>query len=130
MASPTLDGAGSAKMQTLDDAVVQLQHLHAIVERMASAVKNAQPTNGFGPQLRRTGGPMVGLLKGQFGMLSDQVAALLLASTRGGNEQVRVRTLREGIGQLRQALEIATAQVKTKHTPKPDEAKPAADAAK
>jgi hypothetical protein len=120
MAGPILDGAGSAKMHTLDDAIIQLQRLHAIVERMASAVKNAQPTSGFGPQLRRAGGPMVGLLKGQFGMISDQVAALLLASTRGGNEQVRVRTLREGIGQLRQQLEIAVGQVKTKHTSKPD----------
>ena len=115
MAAPTLDGAGTAKMNTLDDAVIQLQHLHTIVERMASAVKNGQPTGGFGPQLRRTGGPMVGLLKAQFGLISDQVVALLLASTRGSNEQVRVRTLREGIGQLRQQLDIAAGQVKTKH---------------
>ena len=124
MASPTLDGAGSAKMQTLDDALVQLQHLHAIVERLASAVKNAQPTNGFGPQIRRTGGPLVGMLKAQFALLSDQVASLILASTRGNNEQVRVRTLREGIGQLRQGLEIAVGQVKNKHAIK-DEPKAA-----
>ncbi len=123
MASPTLDGAGTAKMQTLEAAVVQLQHLHAIVERMASAVKNDQPVGSFGPQLRRAGTPMVGLLKAQFGLVSDQVAALLLASTRGGNDKVRVRTLREGIGQLRQQLDIAVTKVKEQHgpkTPKPE----------
>ena len=120
MAAPTLDGAGTAKMQTHEDALVQLQHVHSIVERFASAVKNKQPTNGFGPQLRRTGGPMVGMLKAQFALIADQMTSLILASTRGSNEQVRIRTLREGVAQMRQQMEIAITQVKNKHAIKED----------
>jgi hypothetical protein len=35
--------------------------------------------------------------------------------TRGSNEQVRVRTLREGIGALRQAIDVAIVRVKENH---------------
>jgi len=67
-------------------------------------------------QMRRAGSPMVGLLKGQFGMIADQVTALLLVSTRGGGEQTKLRSMREGIAQVRTALEIAIAKTKEKHT--------------
>jgi hypothetical protein len=66
--------------------------------------------------MRRAGSPMVGLLKGQFGMIADQVTALLLVSTRGGGEQTKLRSMREGIAQVRTALEIAIAKTKEKHT--------------
>src|SRR4051812_30767319 len=115
-AGPKLDGAGAAKMHTLEDAITQLQTLHGIVERMAIAVRSNQPTQAFGQQLKRAGTPMVGLLKGQFGMISDQVAALLLASTRGGADQVRLRYMREGVAQIRTALEIAMTRTKDAHT--------------
>jgi hypothetical protein len=60
---------------------------------------------------------MVGLLKGQFGMISDQATALLLVASRaGGGDQQRVRSLREAVAQIRQALEIAIAKVKEKHS--------------
>lgn len=110
-----LDGAGTAKMQTLEDALAQVQHLHGLVERMAVAVKSNQPAQFYGSQIRRAGTPLVGLLKGQFGLLSDQVAALLLAATRGGSDQVRLRSLREGVAQLRTQLEIAVTRVKDRH---------------
>ena len=58
---------------------------------------------------------MVGLLKGQFGMISDQVAGLNLLATRGSNEQMRVRVLREGVGSIRLALDIASQRVKENH---------------
>jgi hypothetical protein len=44
------------------------------------------------------------------------VAALNLVAGRGGNEQTKVRILREGVGALKQALEIAAVRVKDKHT--------------
>ena len=80
------------------------------------AMRAQQNTSGIGAQMKRAGSPMVGLLKGQFGMISDQVTALLLASTRGGGEQVKLRTMREGIAQVRTSLEIAIAKTKEKHT--------------
>ena len=113
---PKLDGAGLAKMETLEDATAQVQRLHGLVERMAVAVRTQQDTAQFGAQIRRSGSPLVGLLKGQFGMIADQVSAMLLIATRGGGEQNKVRALREAVAQLRIQLEIAIAKTKEKHT--------------
>ena len=112
---PSLDGAGLAKMETLDDATMQVQHIHGIVERMAMAVRSQQSTAQFGVQIRRAGSPLVGLLKGQFGMISDQVTALLLVATRGGTDQAKLRALRESVAQIRIQIEIAVAKTKEKH---------------
>ena len=114
-AGPQLDGAGQAKMVTLEDASAQLQRLHGIVERMGIAVRGQQNTAQFGQQIRRAGSPLVGLLKGQFGMISDQVTAMLLIATRGGADQNRLRSLRESVAQIRTQLEIAIAKTKEKH---------------
>ena len=65
--------------------------------------------------IRRTLPTLASLLKGQFGMISDQVMALNMGVTRGSNEQVRVRMLREGIGALRQAIDVAIVRVKENH---------------
>jgi hypothetical protein len=48
-------------------------------------------------------------------MISDQVSALHLVVSRGSNEQTRVRVLREGIGAIRQAIDIAGVRVKENH---------------
>jgi hypothetical protein len=116
MALPKLDGAGIAKMEVLEEATNTVQRMHGIVERMAVAVRSQQDTSTFGAQLRRTGQPLVGLLRGQFGLISDLVAALLLSSTRGGGEQNRLRTMREGVAQIRTQVELAVAGVRAKHT--------------
>ena len=113
---PKLDGAGVAKLETLEEASTQIQRMHGIVEHMAMAVRSQQNTAQFGPQLRRVGSPLVGLLKGQFGMIADQVTAVLLIATRSGGDQVKLRSLREGIAQLRIQMEIAIAKTKEKHT--------------
>ena len=118
-----------AKMHTLEEAVTQLQSLHAVVERIAMAVRSNQSTQPLMAQLRRVGQPLAAALKAQFGMISDQVIAMMLAATRGGNDQMRVRALREGIATIRQALEISIAQVKIKHEVH-DEKAEAAKAAK
>jgi hypothetical protein len=114
-AGPKLDGAGIQKMKTLDEAFVQLQRLHGVVETYALALKRNQPTSLYGMQVKRAISPIVGLLKPQFGLISDQVAALNLVAGRGGSEQTKVRLLREGVGSLRQALEIAVVRVKDNH---------------
>ena len=115
MAGPKLDGAGVQKMNTLDSAAAQLQRLHGVVETYALALKRNQPTSLYGMQVKRAISPLIGLLKPQFGLIADQAAALNLVAGRGGSEQAKVRQLREGVGSLRQALEIAVVRVKDNH---------------
>lgn len=124
MSGPKLDGAGLAKMATLDEALTQLTRVHAIVERMAIEVRGQKNTAAFRAQINRAATPLVGLLKGQFGMISDLVAAMLLVLTRGGSDTTRLRALREFVGQTRTALEIAVSKTKELHTVK-DESHPA-----
>lgn len=113
---PKLDGAGQVKMETLLNALAQIQQLHGVVERMAMEAKNMKPISPLVPQLKRVATPLASGLKAQFGLLSDQVTQMLLAATRGGGDQMRVRALREGVAQVRQALEIQVTLVKNKHT--------------
>jgi len=54
-------------------------------------------------------------LKGQFGMIADQVSAMLLIATRAGGDQMKLRSLRESVAQIRIQLEIAIAKTKEKH---------------
>jgi hypothetical protein len=103
-------------METLEKAVAQIQRVHSIVERMAMAVRSNHDTAPFRQQIQRSSAPLVGMLKAQFGMISDQVASLTLVLTRGGGEQNRLRALREHVAQIRTALEIATTKVKEQHT--------------
>lgn len=126
MAGVKLDGAGVQKMKTIDQANVQVQRLHGIVENYALALKRKQPTQLFGLQVKRALTPIVGLLKPQFGLIADQVAAMNLVAGRGGSETTKVRILREGVGALKQALEIAVVRIKDHHAVADDpEAPPA-----
>jgi hypothetical protein len=118
MAGLRLDSAGLNKMKTLDDALLHLQRIHGVVEQYAMAVKQNQPANVFTMNLRRQLPSLAENLKAQFGMIADQVTQLNLSTTRGSSENQRVRVLREGVAQVRQALEIAVAQTKEKHTVK------------
>jgi hypothetical protein len=115
MAGSQVDGAGMAKLKTLEDALTGLQRVHALVERYALAVKQGSNTSQFVHQIRRALEPLVGLLKPQFGVLSDQVASVNLVATRGGSEQMRVRGLREGVASLRQGFDIAERRVREQH---------------
>jgi hypothetical protein len=46
------------------------------------------------------------------------ISAMILGSSRGGGDQQKVRVLREYVGQLRQALDMAATRVKTEHAVK------------
>jgi hypothetical protein len=122
MAGPKLDGAGVQKMKTLEDATTMLHRIHGLVETYAIAVKKAQPTAHYIQQIRRALPPLIGLLKGQFGMIADQIAALNLVATRGANEQTRLRVLREGVGSARISIDIAIVRVKENHAVKETDA--------
>lgn len=116
MGGVKLDGAGVQKMKTLEDALISLQSIHGVVERMAIDVKNQRPLGIAPQQVKRMAVPLQGQLKGQFGMIADQVTAFILASSRGGGgDQAKVRVMREYVGQLRQAIEIAAHKVKEQH---------------
>jgi hypothetical protein len=65
--------------------------------------------------IRRALPTLSSLLKGQFGLIAEQAMALNMGVSRGSNEQVRVRMLREGIGALRQAIDVAIVRVKENH---------------
>jgi hypothetical protein len=115
MAGSKLDGAGIQKMKTIDEAVIQLARLHGIVEQYALSVKQNKPTSLYASQIKRALFPLVGLLKPQFGLIADQVASMNLVTSRGGPDVSKIRTLREGVGSLRQQLEIAVVRIKDKH---------------
>jgi hypothetical protein len=121
MAGPKLDGAGTEKMKTLDESLIQLHRIHGLVETYALAIKRSQPPQTYLMPIRRALPTLASLLKGQFGLISDQAMALSLGASRGSNEQVRVRTLREGIGALRQAIEVAIVRVKDNHAEEKEE---------
>jgi hypothetical protein len=115
MAGLKLDSAGQNKLKTLDEALLHLQRIHGLVEQYAMALKRNQPTSVFVMNIRRQLPTLAANLKNQFGMISDQVTATNLAASRGASEAVRLRQLREGVAQVRQALEIAVTQTKDKH---------------
>ncbi len=127
MAGTRLDTAGLNKMKVLGDAMIQLQRIHGLVEQYAMALKRGQPTSTYSMNLRRQLPTLSENLKSYFGMIADQVMAVNLASTRGSSEQVKVRTLREGVAQIRQAIEMATAQTKDRHTITEDSEKSATE---
>lgn len=112
---PKLDGAGNVKIVTIHESQAILQRCHGIVEGMALDVKNSRPIAGGVQQLKRAATPLIGKLKGQFGMIADVVTAMLLAATRGGGDAQKVRGMREGIASIRTQLEIAEAKVLEKH---------------
>ncbi|MFI5229363.1 MAG: hypothetical protein ACHQWU_09860 [Gemmatimonadales bacterium] len=124
MAGPKLDSAGTIKLKMLDDALLLLTRVHNIVEQYGLALKRNQPTSSYVMNLRRTLPSLAENLKLHFGMISEQVLAVNLASSRGASETMRLRTLREGVAQIKQALEIAITNTKAKHTAK-DEPEPA-----
>jgi hypothetical protein len=115
MAGVKLDGAGVQKMKTLEAALLTLQQIHGMVERMAVEAKAQKGVGVIPQQIKRVAGPLQGQLKGQFGLIADQVSAMILATGRGGGEQTKVRALREYVAQIRTALEISTAKVKEQH---------------
>jgi hypothetical protein len=115
MAGIRLDGAGQAKMTTLDDAVAIHTRIHTIVEQYALSIKRNQPTSHLMQNLKRQMPTLAGKLKGQFGMISDLVTATNMSMTRGASEVIRVRAMREGVAAIKTQLEIAVTQTIARH---------------
>jgi hypothetical protein len=124
MAGLKLDSAGTNKLKTLDEALLLLQRVNGLVEQYALALKRNQPTSTYTMSLRRTLPSLSENLKAQFGLISELVNGVVLASSRGASEQVRLRSMREGVAQIKQALEIAITQTKEKHAVEDDDRSP------
>ena len=121
MATKRLDGAGTAKMTTLDDAVAVQQRIHGLVEQYALSVKQNKPGGAFLQNIKRQVPTLAALLKAQFGMISDLVTSVHMQLTRGSSEQMRVRAMREGMAAIKAQLELAIAHTLQKHEVKEDE---------
>ena len=115
MGGVKLDGARTQKMKTLEEALLTMQTIHGLVERMALDVKNNRGVGVTPGQIKRIATNLQGQLKAQFGLIADQVAGMIIAMGRGGGEQGKVRVRREAVGQIRTALEINAAKVKKDH---------------
>jgi hypothetical protein len=115
MAGIRLDGAGQAKMVTLDDSLVIHQRIHGLVEQYALSVKQAKPNGTYLNNIKRQMPTLAGKLKGQFGMISDLVTQVNMSMTRGSSEVIRVRSMREGLAAIKVQLDIAIAQTIAKH---------------
>lgn len=114
-AESKVDAVGTVKLKTLDEALLLLQRVHGIVEQYAVAYKRSQPTSSYVMNLRRQLPTLAANLKAHFSLISDEVLALNLTTSRGASEQTRVRLLREGVARIRTNMEIAAIQTRTKH---------------
>ena len=110
-----MDGAGQAKMATLEECVTILQRVHNLVEQYALSVKQGKPQSTYLNGIRRQFPVLAGKLKGQFGMISDLVTSVNMQSSRGSAEPIRVRTMREGVAAIKVQLDIAVTQTIAKH---------------
>jgi hypothetical protein len=115
-----LDPAGRLKMALLETASISAQRLHGLVERLASASSKNEPISSYMQQFKRSAPPLVSMLKPQFGMIADLLTQMIVIAGRSGSDQIRVRALREGIGQLKMQIELAGIRVKETHAVKVD----------
>src|SRR3954464_10985677 len=127
MAGLILDSSGTIKMKTLDDAVLMLQRLNGLVENYAISAQKGVPARAMVANIKRQLVTLAANLKTHFGMISDQVTNVYISSSRGASDAGRVRSLREGLAQIKQGIEIGMAQTTKKHGV--EKQKPAATAA-
>ena len=104
MAGLILDSSGTIKMKVLDDAVLQLQRINGLVENYAINAKKGVPSASIVQSIKRQLTTLAANLKSHFGMVSDLVTNLYINSSRGASDQGKVRVLREGMAQIKQAI--------------------------
>ena len=115
MAGLILDSAGTIKLKVLDDAMVLTQRINALTEQLSLNAKKGTPSSSLNMNIKRQLQTLAANLKSQFGMISDTVTNIYVSSSRGASDANRVRVLKEGIGQIKQAIEIGISQTKDKH---------------
>jgi hypothetical protein len=115
MAQTKIDSAGANKLKVLDDGLLLLQRINGIVEQYALALKRNQPASVYVQNVRRQLPTLAENLRSHFGSIADIAISVNLAASRGASEVMRLRVLREGVAQIRQAMDIAVIQTKAKH---------------
>lgn len=115
MAGPKLDGPGTVKLVTLQEAQMKMAAVHSMVERMAVEVKNNKGIGPMGMQLKRIMVPMIGQLKQQFQLISDQLVGMNLISGKGGADTLKIKMYREAVAQVKTQLDIAIVHTIDKH---------------
>jgi hypothetical protein len=115
MAGLILDSMGTVKMKVLDDAVTLLHRINGLNEQVAQNSKRGVSSASQMQTIKRYLNQLAANLKAQFGMISDAVTNLYVQSSRGSSDAVRVRTIREGLAQIKQAIDIGYTQTKDKH---------------
>lgn len=115
MAGLILDSMGTIKMQVLEKALHDLQRINALTEQLAMNAKKGSPSPAVVASIKRYLTTLAANLKSHFGMISDAVTNVYISSSRGSSDQARARVLKEGIGAIKQAIEIGVAHTKEKH---------------
>jgi hypothetical protein len=115
MAGLILDSMGTIKMQVLDKAMTDVYRINGLVEQLAANAKQGKPSTSIMATIKRYLTSMAAQLKSQFGMISDAVTNVYISSSRGSSDQTRARMLKEGMAQVKQAIEIGITQTKDKH---------------
>jgi hypothetical protein len=123
-----LDSAGTIKMKVLEDAMVTCHRINALTEQLAVNAKKGTQSSSLVQNIKRQLQTLAANLKSQFGMISDLVTNVYLSSSRGASDGNRVRALKEGLAQIKQAIEIGMTQTKDKHTAHREKPSAAADA--
>jgi hypothetical protein len=115
MAGLILDSSGTIKMKVLEDALLVVQRINALNEQLAMNAKKGTPSSSLFQSIKRQLTTLAANLKTHFGMISDAVTNVYISSSRGASDANRARALREGLAQIKQAIEIGMAQTKEKH---------------
>ena len=115
MSGLILDSSGTIKLKVLEDALLLTQRLNALNEQFALYAKAGTPTASLKASIKRQLMTLAANLKSHFGMISDLVTNVVISSSRGSSDINRVRALREGLGQIRQGIDIGMAQTRIKH---------------
>lgn len=96
----------SARLSALNDLAARVQHVHGLVEQYASAVNRGADAPLVVPLRRAFGQMKLAFMGAGMDTLSQLAGSLEIAAGRGASPAQRVRVLREGVGSMRQQIEI------------------------
>lgn len=96
----------AARLSTLNDLAARVQHVHGLVEQFASAVTRGAEAPLVVPLRRAFGQLKVTFLGEGMDSLSQLASSLEIAAGRGASSSQKVRVLRDGVGSMRQQIEV------------------------
>jgi hypothetical protein len=107
----TLTAADRQKLAQLETFGGKVQHVHGLVERFAVHAAEAER---WSQMLRRSLTHLkMELMGAGFDAMAQQCGALEVAARRGSSRVSKIRILREGVGSLRQQIELEQRAVRS-----------------